>query len=167
MSTKVPNKIILKRTSITGKQPLTTDLEYGELAINYADGVLFYKKNTNEIFPLNSPKNILETDFSRESSFLIDLNGTTNAQAIDSLSTSQFESAEYTAQVTHPEFGKQISKINILYDSTEADSVEYGIVFTQAKLVDFTIFYIGSTIQLMANPFLPDCTVKLVRKLII
>ena len=43
------NKIILKRSSITAKVPLTTDLEYGELAINYADGKLYYKDSLNTI----------------------------------------------------------------------------------------------------------------------
>lgn len=37
------NKIILKRSSVTAKVPLTSDLEYGELALNYADGKLYYK----------------------------------------------------------------------------------------------------------------------------
>jgi hypothetical protein len=43
------NKIILKKSSVAAKVPLTTDLEYGELAINYADGKLYYKKSDNTI----------------------------------------------------------------------------------------------------------------------
>lgn len=35
----------LKKSSVTNKVPLTTDLEYGELALNYADGKLYYKKS--------------------------------------------------------------------------------------------------------------------------
>lgn len=41
----MPNTIILKKSSVTTKVPLTTDLAYGELALNYADGKLFYKKS--------------------------------------------------------------------------------------------------------------------------
>lgn len=37
--------IKLKRSSVTGKAPLTTDLELGELAINTFDGKLFIKKD--------------------------------------------------------------------------------------------------------------------------
>lgn len=43
------SKVILKRSSVSGKIPLATDLEYGELAINYADGIAFYKRSDNTI----------------------------------------------------------------------------------------------------------------------
>jgi len=43
------NKIIIKKSSIAGKIPLTTDLEYGELAINYTDGKLYYKNANNVV----------------------------------------------------------------------------------------------------------------------
>lgn len=39
------NKIVLKKSSVTNKVPLTTDLDYGELALNYSDGKLYYKKS--------------------------------------------------------------------------------------------------------------------------
>lgn len=41
--------IRIKKSSVTGKTPTTGDLEYGELAINYADGAIFYKNSSNEI----------------------------------------------------------------------------------------------------------------------
>lgn len=44
-----PQQIILKKQSVTGKVPLVTDLDYGELAINYTDGALYYKKSDNTI----------------------------------------------------------------------------------------------------------------------
>ena len=43
------NKVLLKKSSVAAKVPLTTDLDYGELAINYADGKLYYKTATNTI----------------------------------------------------------------------------------------------------------------------
>jgi len=49
------NRIILKKTSVPGKVPVTTiedaeaGLAYGELAINYADGKLFYRSAGNVI----------------------------------------------------------------------------------------------------------------------
>lgn len=39
------NTVKLKRSSVQGKTPLTTDLQLGELAINTYDGNLFYKKS--------------------------------------------------------------------------------------------------------------------------
>ncbi len=45
----MPNKIVLKKSSVASKVPLVGDLDYGELAINYADGKLFYKDVANNI----------------------------------------------------------------------------------------------------------------------
>ena len=47
------SKVILKKSSVTGKVPLATDLDYGELAINYADGKLFYKTTSNSVAELS------------------------------------------------------------------------------------------------------------------
>jgi hypothetical protein len=41
--------IKLKRSSVIGKQPQASDLDYGELALNYADGVLYFKNASNAI----------------------------------------------------------------------------------------------------------------------
>jgi hypothetical protein len=46
------NKISLKRSSIPGKIPVVGDLEYGELALNYADNKLYFKDSTNTISTL-------------------------------------------------------------------------------------------------------------------
>ena len=43
------NKIILKKSSVLGKVPVSSDLEYGELAINYTDGIIYYKDSSNAI----------------------------------------------------------------------------------------------------------------------
>ena len=37
------NTITLKKSSVAAKIPLTTDLQFGELALNYQDGILYYK----------------------------------------------------------------------------------------------------------------------------
>ena len=43
------SKIILKKSSVASKVPLATDLDYGELALNYADGKIYYKNAANNI----------------------------------------------------------------------------------------------------------------------
>lgn len=48
--------IKLKKSSISGKAPDSSDLLYGELAINYADGRLFYKNSSNIV------KNFVDSD---------------------------------------------------------------------------------------------------------
>lgn len=42
-------QITIKKSSVANKVPLSTDLAYGELALNYQDGKLYYKKADNSI----------------------------------------------------------------------------------------------------------------------
>ena len=48
------NKVLLKKSSVVGKVPATTDLDYGEVALNYADGLLYYKSANNIIQSFSS-----------------------------------------------------------------------------------------------------------------
>jgi hypothetical protein len=50
------NKITIKRSSQPGKVPEPSDLDYGEFALNYTDGNLFFKSNANVITNLVSTK---------------------------------------------------------------------------------------------------------------
>ena len=43
------NKVLLKKSSVAAKVPVVGDLDYGELALNYQDGKLYYKKADNSI----------------------------------------------------------------------------------------------------------------------
>lgn len=43
------NKVLLKKSSVLGKAPTASDLDYGELALNYADGLLYFKNASNII----------------------------------------------------------------------------------------------------------------------
>lgn len=45
----MPANIKLKRSAVGGRQPQASDLEYGEIALNYADGKLFYKNSSNVV----------------------------------------------------------------------------------------------------------------------
>lgn len=56
------NKIILKKSSVVGRVPTTSDLEYGELALNYSDGKLYYKTANNAISSLGGSTNLTQID---------------------------------------------------------------------------------------------------------
>lgn len=43
------SKIIFKKSTVAGRVPATTDLDYGEVALNYQDGKLHFKKSNNQI----------------------------------------------------------------------------------------------------------------------
>ena len=51
--------LLLKKSSVVGKIPLVGDLEYGELALNYADGKLYYKTSSNTIETFLDSANIV------------------------------------------------------------------------------------------------------------
>ena len=58
------NKIILKKSSVSARVPAVDDLDYGELALNYNDGYLYYKDSSNTIqsFAAGSAADINFTD---------------------------------------------------------------------------------------------------------
>lgn len=43
------NKVLLKKSSVASKVPSSSDLDYGEVALNYTDGKLYYKNSSNVI----------------------------------------------------------------------------------------------------------------------
>lgn len=63
------NKIVLKKSSVTNKVPLTTDLDYGELALNYTDGKLYYKKSDGTTIDSFNAAPVNITTASQSSSF--------------------------------------------------------------------------------------------------
>ena len=52
-------KLKLKKSSVAGRIPVAGDLEYGELAINYRDGKLYYKDNANAVQAFTDSDNIV------------------------------------------------------------------------------------------------------------
>ena len=46
--------IRLKKSSIAGRIPGTSDLDFGEIAINIADGILYFKNSSNQVSSINA-----------------------------------------------------------------------------------------------------------------
>lgn len=51
------SKILLKKSSVSGKFPATPDLAYGELALNYSDERIYFKNSSNVIKSFNTTTN--------------------------------------------------------------------------------------------------------------
>jgi len=43
------NRILLKKSSVEGKIPSASDVEFGELALNFSDGRLYFKNSDNNV----------------------------------------------------------------------------------------------------------------------
>ena len=52
--------IQLKKSGDIGNTPLSADLSYGEVALNYADGKLFYKNASNQIKSIEGIEKLIE-----------------------------------------------------------------------------------------------------------
>ena len=50
------NTVLLKRSSTANASPIAGNLQYGELALNYTDGNLFYKNSSNVVTVIASNK---------------------------------------------------------------------------------------------------------------
>jgi len=75
-------KVLLKRSSLAGRIPDSSDLSYGELAINFADGKLYYKDDANNIKAF--------VDSARVQAI---------ANAVETTAQSQLDSSEVTALI--------------------------------------------------------------------
>jgi hypothetical protein len=68
--------IILKNSGNTGASPNSSDLDYGEVAINYADGKLFYKDSSDVVQSFTSdPGTVKSVDVSGGNTGLITTGG--------------------------------------------------------------------------------------------
>ena len=67
----ITNRILLKKSSVVGKIPATEDLEHGELALNFADGRLYFKNSDNiiDFFENGRANNLLPFTASNEADF--------------------------------------------------------------------------------------------------
>jgi len=65
------NKVALKRSSVVGKIPQTSDLDFGEVALNFADGRLYFKNSSDtiEFFDSRSGGDVLPPFAANEADF--------------------------------------------------------------------------------------------------
>jgi hypothetical protein len=128
------NKVLLKRSSVTGKAPTTSDLDYGELSINYTDGLLYYKTFTNTISVLNAGSSYGNTTVA---SYLPTYNGTIggNITIGGKLTTSGNVSAQYFLGDGTYLTGLAPSVQQYLFSSAASDISPY---YQAAYITDFS-----------------------------
>lgn len=123
------NKVLLKKSAVAGKIPLTSDLSYGEVALNYADGAAYYKTSSDAVEPLVSQKQIFKVITASYS--------TTAQQVADSWSATNYRSAKYIIQVTQGS-NFQTSEFLVLHNGSTTVSTEYGVLYTNSQLCSIT-----------------------------
>lgn len=112
--------IRLKKSSIPEKVPLVGDLEHGELALNFADGRLYFKNSSNEIASFNS---------SLEDDDLIQVNDLQNNDLlVFNGETSSFQNVLFSDVFSIPLNLNQDFDLGFVFDSI-TDSQDLGFVF--------------------------------------
>lgn len=134
--------IKLKRSSVTGKIPTDSDLSYGELALNYADGKLYYKNTSNDIASISGGG--AETDSAAPTSALQD--GSLWWDAINGKLKIYYEEpapAAATIALTATQTNAQTG--DYLFTGTDRQS-------TYSSTADPTIYlYKGDTLEIVNN----------------
>ncbi len=108
-------KDLHKRTSVVGRVPTASDLDYGEVAINFADGKLYYKDDSNNI-----------------RAFIDSARVQAIADAVEVVADAQLDSGETTILVTSLIDSNYVqSRTNETYLATIIDSA-----YVQARQAD-------------------------------
>ena len=108
-------KVLLKRSSVVGRVPTASDLDYGEVAINFADGKLYYKDDSNNI-----------------RAFIDSARVQAIADAVEVVADAQLDSGETTILVTSLIDSNYVqSRTNETYLATIIDSA-----YVQARQAD-------------------------------
>ena len=117
-------KVLLKRSSIIGRVPDSSDLQYGELAINFADGKLYYKDDSNNIKAF--------VDSARVQAI---------ADAVETVAEAQLDSAEVSALIdsAYVQLRVPLSYIEGLIDSAYIQAKQdfaYGSLTGTPNILD-------------------------------
>ncbi len=112
------NRVLLKKSSVAGRVPQVGDLEYGELALNYSDGKLYYKSAGNVI-----------SSFAADLSSYVTLSGTqtlSNKTLInaDFQGTTEFLGVSGTSEyIAYFKGGGEGSKLGVAVSGLAADGI--------------------------------------------
>ena len=129
-----------KKSDVSGKVPLTSDLVSGELAVNIADGKLFLKKADNTVVPVSDwvrTETLLESDS-------VD-------QVVDQFDITKVRSAKYIIQATRAS-SYHTTEVIVVLDGTNVYMTEYATIFTGSSLIDVSADISSSNVRLLVSP---------------
>ena len=145
-------KLKLKKSSISGRVPGVSDLDYGELAINYADGKLYYRTSSDTIksftagdVALDSAaiSSIISSDV--DSDYVISKTGLTSSelQLLDGLS-SDLVTVDGTQTLSNKTLESATLNSPIFGDSSNSPRFT-EIRFNNSNIMKFNQMYTGAS----------------------
>lgn len=138
--------IQLRKSGTAGNSP--ADLNYGELALNYADGRLFYKNAGGTISTFSSGSGGGNSDMSSGNTELIT---TTADQVVDTFDKTLYRSAKYLIQAIN---GADVhfTEVVIIHNDNDIFGNEYGVFYSGASLITVSATIDASNVSLVITP---------------
>ena len=158
-------KLQIKKSNETGKVPQPGDLDWGELALNYADGKLFYKKNgTNTVELLNPPDTntvtrLRGTTGGAYTSGDLTLLAGTNITITQSGSDYTIASAGGADPTKLPLAGGTLTGALSITDATQSTSTSTGALTVTGGVGIAKNLYVGETLSVSLNASIYGITI--------
>ena len=174
------SKIILKKSSEAGKVP--PSLEYGELALNYTDGILYYKNSSNQITQLvnsgSAPSGSSDRLINGAKTFLLQTDGSVKLpsavaslsdgvqqlsgvqpQTVDTFPASQYRAVKYIVQaIAGPH--SHSTEVLLTHNDTSVSVIEYGTVFSDFSLITVDANIESGNVVLKITPVFSQTSVS-------
>ena len=115
------SKIRLKKSSVIGKVPSVGDLDHGELAINFADGIIYYKNSSNQISSFIDSDLIVSAIESRISGFL------DSSETVSLIQNNSIDSSGVLTLIDSDYVISRFDASDVSYDNTETDFVATNV----------------------------------------
>jgi hypothetical protein len=134
--------IQLRKSGTPGSTP--ADLNYGELALNYADGKLFYKNGSGTISTFSSGTDSISNNN-------VELTTTTADQVVDTFDKTLYRSAKYLIQAIN---GADVhfTEVVIIHNDNDIFGNEYGVFYSGASLITVSATIDSSNVSLVITP---------------
>lgn len=131
--------IKLKNSSVAAKVPLLADLVYGEVALNYADGKIYYKKSDNTIQSIGFDTVTATTT------------ATTASQVIATFDATLYRTVKLIIQSTDAT-NYHSTEILAIHNGTTASYTEYATITIGTVCAVYNVDYSSATVRLLATP---------------
>jgi hypothetical protein len=134
--------VLLRKSGTAGSTP--ADLNYGELALNYADGKLFYKNGGGTISTFSSGTDSISNNN-------VELTTTTADQVVDTFDKTLYRSAKYLVQATH---GSDVhfTEVVVIHNDSDIFGNEYGVFYSNTSLITVSATIDSSNVSLVITP---------------
>lgn len=137
-------RLKLKKSSVVGRIPSAGDLEYGEIAINYADGKLYYKNSSNAVAAFNDSASthtlitaFVDSDYVQARQTLVDSASVVNIVTNNSVDSGEVINLIDSDYVQARQSGGLIGDANtVILNEFSGDSSTTAFTLTQSPITE-------------------------------